>query len=294
MGSLQARLQARLQRWNFGSAVISIFADYLGLALLTPALPFYLDNLGFSDDKIAVWNGVITTSQFSAIIIGNLVWGRMCDRVGSQRSLLYAMIGDSIFFALSAAAPFGLEGHGCVNKGSGEFSSGETSGCGRLIAAITIAIVRAGAGFFTPLVSALLFIFDRADSPQAVVKGMGDYALATISAYTMGGVAVGLLYESVGWAWLNGSSAAVTALAALYVATCSAPPLIKGPRPKPKGLMAALRTADFLTHATTAFSCGYIMNASTFMFVIMLKEVFEWSARATVSGLQADRQVMRW
>ena len=127
-----------------------------GLALLLPALPFLLDELGFSETQVPVWNGIITTSQFAAIILGNLVWGAVSDRYGSQRSLACAMIGDTLFFALTAAAPFGLRG---------------------TPAGVMLVAVRAGAGFCTPLVSALVFIFDRAGSPRELVKGLGDYGV---------------------------------------------------------------------------------------------------------------------
>ena len=145
-----------LRGWRTGGAVVATFADYFGLALLIPALPFLLDELGFSETQVPVWNGIITTSQFAAIILGNLVWGVVADRYGSQRALACAMIGDTVFFAMTAAAPFGLRG---------------------TPAGVMLAAVRAGAGFCTPLVSALVFIFDRAESPRALVKGLGDYGV---------------------------------------------------------------------------------------------------------------------
>lgn len=251
------RLVARLRGWASGSAVVATFADYLGLALLTPALPFYLDELGFNDDEVAVWNGVITASQFAFIIVGNLFWGFVSDRKGSKAALQLAMVGDCVFFGLTAAAPFGLGGN-VVSSG------------------IVLSIVRAGAGFCTPLVSALIFIFDRASSPGEVVRGMGAYGNAIMLAYALGGVLIGIAYDEVGWAPINAGSAVVTGVAALYVTVLSAPPLHSGPRPKPRGLMRALRTAAFITHGATAFICGYIMNVAIFMLIIVLKEVFLW------------------
>lgn len=187
-----------------------------------------------------MWNGIISTSQFAFIILGNLVWGAVCDRHGSQRALMLAMIGDAVFFGLTAFAPFGLRGPPA--------------------AGVVLAAVRAGAGFCTPLVSALIFIFDRAESPAAVVKGLGDYGFAIISAYAVGGLVVGAIYDAVGWGWTNSVSAVITGLVAFYVAMFSAPALVSGPRPKPQGIRTALRTAEFATHACTAFMCGWIMN----------------------------------
>lgn len=252
-----AEVKQQKHRRPMASATIATFADYFGLAVLTPALPFYLQDLGISDEDVPMWNGVITTCQFAAIIFGNIFWGRFTDRNGSQRALQLAMAGDTVFFALSAVAPFGLR---------------DEAG------AVMLAVVRFGAGLFTPLVSAILFIFDRADSPQAVMRGMGNYAMAIMCAYALGGLAVGTLYEHTGWAPLNVITSAIAGLAFLYVTFLSAPP-ISLERPKPEGVMRALRTAEFATHALTALCVGYSMNVGIFMFVIIAKEQFRWSAQ---------------
>lgn len=90
------------------------------------------------------------------------VWGRVSDVHGSQRALQLAMAGDTLFFALSAVAPFGLHR-----------TWSPVAGCAILVG------VRACVGFFTPLVSAVLFIFDRAASPKDIVKGLSYYSNAS-------------------------------------------------------------------------------------------------------------------
>jgi len=270
-----------LKSWSSGSAIVSTFADYFGLALMTPLLPYKLADLGFDETELPLWNGVISTAQFAAIVLGNLFWGRVSDRIGSQRSLLYAMVGDAVFFGLTAVAPFGLEGSGCEPSGSGEHGQG-VQACGRTEGAIALAAVRAGAGFCTPLVSALVFIFDRADSTKTVAKQMGHYSSAVLAGYIVGGVLVGALYDSLGWAWLNVGSAGVAGAAAVYVAHLSAPAIRKGPKlQNSKGVRRALLSVDFVTHATTAILVGFCMTSMTFTYVIILAEIFLWDARST-------------
>ena len=87
------------KQWLFFAAVLATGADYCGLALLMPSLPFYLEELDVSsEDDIAHWNSAITTSQFMAVVIGNLAWGL----VGDRRALQLALVGDMVFFALSS------------------------------------------------------------------------------------------------------------------------------------------------------------------------------------------------
>lgn len=42
------------------------FADYFGMALLTPALPYFLaDDVGLDERGVSVWTGAITTAQYA-------------------------------------------------------------------------------------------------------------------------------------------------------------------------------------------------------------------------------------
>ena len=44
---------------------------------------------------------MILSSQFAAVVVGNLLWGAMCDRWGSARVLQVTMLGDALTFAAS-------------------------------------------------------------------------------------------------------------------------------------------------------------------------------------------------
>ena len=132
-----------LKSWKNGSAILATFADYLGLSMLTPIVPFMLSDQGRSDSNASMWMGVIMSAQFGGLVIGNFVWGTLGDRFGSQRVLGITMAGDVLFFALTAAVK---------NP-------------------VPLVIVRVFAGFSTPLVPGLLYILDRATTPVESVKG---------------------------------------------------------------------------------------------------------------------------
>lgn len=242
------------REWFSASALLAAFADYFGLALITPALPFYLSELGMPTDRVAVWNGAITSAQFIAVVIGNTVWGRVSDRLGSQRALQWAMGGDAAFFALSALAPFGI--------------------ADPTVGGVVLVAVRLCVGFFTPLVSCILYIFDRARSPTDVMRGLGHYTYAIMGAYALGGVLVGVGYDAMGWVGLNLTATGFAAFAFLYVTFLSAPARDQGKKPRPEGLARALKTRAFATHAYTAFLCGWMMNALILVSTLLLKDTF--------------------
>ena len=63
---------------------------------------------------------------------------------------------------------------------------------------------------------------------------------------------------TVGWRWLNVGSAGFAALAFVYNSLLPTPPLQKaGPKQKSEGLSKALCSAEFASHAWTAFNMGW-------------------------------------
>lgn len=113
-------------------ALLATFADYFGLATMTPTLPFYLGELGIGAATVASWTGAILSAQFGAVVVGNLVWGNVADRLGARRALQLTMLGDVVFFSATAFARSAPE----------------------------LLLVRLLAGASTPLVPALSFIFE--------------------------------------------------------------------------------------------------------------------------------------
>ena len=56
----------RLTRYRFAPGMSACFADYFGMALLTPALPYFLaDDVGLDERGVSVWTGAITTAQYA-------------------------------------------------------------------------------------------------------------------------------------------------------------------------------------------------------------------------------------
>ena len=240
--------------WPFAAAALATFADYFGLSLMSPALPFYLEEIGVvGNDSIALWNGAINSSQFIAIVFGNILWGVVGDRLGSQRALQLAMCGDAVFYALTSFV--------------------------RLPALLVL--VRFFCGLSTPLVPALLYIFERANSPAAAVQGVGRYVLAIMLAYFLGGVVVSFAYDAIGFLGVNLTSAAVCFAACLYVTFLSAPSPNTGPRPKPEGVQNAIRSAAMLNHCVTAFVQGSGFAGYIMLLILHFKDDFKLSTRET-------------
>ena len=167
------------------------FADYLGMAMLTPALPYWCaDEAGMTPARVATWTGAITTAQYAGAAMGNFAVGAAGDGLGAKRTLLATLLGDVALFTLTAV---------------------ETRP-GALLA------IRLVAGASSPLVAALMYILQRAEDKAQTLKGVNAYSLSVNFGYAVGGVVVGLAYGAMGWLGLNLLSACVAGAALVFVA----------------------------------------------------------------------------
>ena len=237
-----------LREWVFGAAVLCTFADYVGLAILQPALPFYLSEL-VADEDVVMWNGYILSAQFIAIVFGNIFWGCVGDRLTSQNVLCLAMIGDCLTFCLTSF----------------------------IRSPVLLVVVRFLAGLSTPLTPALLFIFERAPTPAAALKGVGQYVLAINFAYLTGGILVSSLNDSVGFLGLNLIATSLAATALLFTVLLATPSLV-GKKSRPRGVWHALLSPPFMCHAMIAYSSGWAFNANVIVPFWILRDQFGWDA----------------
>ena len=151
---------ARIARYPFLPGMAATFADYLGMALLTPALPYFLsDVVGLDARGVATWTGAITTAQYAGGAMGNMIVGTMGDKLGSRATLGVTLAGDVLFFTLTA-----------VNRHRG-----------------ALLALRFLAGLSSPLVAALHHILKQARDKMHVLEGVNAYSLSVNAGYALGG-----------------------------------------------------------------------------------------------------------
>ena len=190
-GSEMRRCAEHLFPLPFLPGMAATFADYLGMAMLTPALPYWCaEEAGMTPAQVATWTGAITTAQYAGAAMGNFAVGAAGDGLGARRTLLATLLGDVVLFTLTAV---------------------ETRP-GALLA------IRLIAGASSPLVAALMYILQRAEDKAQTLAGVNAYSLSVNLGYALGGVVVGLAYGTMGWLGLNLLSACVAGAALVFVA----------------------------------------------------------------------------
>jgi MFS family permease len=258
----------------------SCFADYLGMAMMTPALPYFLADLGMNAKAVATWTGAITTAQYAGAACGNMVVGAMGDSLGSRATLGLTLAGDVLFFTITA------------------FSKN--------VAVLTA--VRCFAGLSSPLVASLHYVLRRARNKKHTLEGVNAYSASVNAGYAVGSVVVGLGYDGLGWVGLNLLSAAVAGLAMVVVLV-----LVKNDRPKKspsiakylgnladegvpsvsedeknvknqrnekdqKKKFSVYRSGEMMSHMITAVNVGYQFMGFLVLFTLMTKQILGWSA----------------
>jgi MFS family permease len=174
------------------------------------------------------------------------------DRFGPARALQLTLLGDAIFFGLSAAAT----------------------------TTWSLILIRFSAGLFSPLVPALSFIFQTL-RPEEMVGGMGRYTISITTAYFLGAALIGIAYETIGWLGTSLVTCAIAALAALYAFVLPVPASVAAAaaavRVPSSGVRDALRSPEFIAHGSTAFAMGWLMNLALSVAVIELQLNFKFS-----------------
>jgi DHA1 family multidrug resistance protein-like MFS transporter len=73
--------------------------------LVFPFMPFYVEDLGISDEgEIALWSGLLGTATGSMLFIFSPIWGSLADRYGRKPLLLRAYIGALVTMTLQGLA----------------------------------------------------------------------------------------------------------------------------------------------------------------------------------------------
>jgi DHA1 family multidrug resistance protein-like MFS transporter len=94
-----------MQTWRRNQYVMAttVFVVFAGFAFVLPFLPLYVRELGVvSDDRVALWSGVLI--GIGPLIAGLLApaWGRLADRHGQKTMALVALGAYVVLLALSA------------------------------------------------------------------------------------------------------------------------------------------------------------------------------------------------
>lgn len=77
-----------------------VFVDLLGLGILAPLIPFYVERLGVSPEIITLVIAVYALCQF----LGTPFWGGVSDRIGRKPVLLISMAGHAASYLILAYA----------------------------------------------------------------------------------------------------------------------------------------------------------------------------------------------
>jgi len=87
--------------------MITAFIDMVGLLMIIPLLPFYVQDLGGAGVKLLGWQigvGTITGFIVTAFTIAQLIsaplWGRFSDRVGRRPTLIIALAASGIAYLI--------------------------------------------------------------------------------------------------------------------------------------------------------------------------------------------------
>lgn len=98
---------AHEQRWRTNLVVCSLgsFTTIVGMTLILPILPLYVQDLGVTDPgRVAFWSGLTYAATFASAAVTAPLWGHLGDRFGRKPMLLRAALGMAVATSLIGLA----------------------------------------------------------------------------------------------------------------------------------------------------------------------------------------------
>lgn len=135
------------------TAYLAVAADFLGLAMILPALPFFVSERGEDPS----WLGAILTAQYAGVVVGSILFGYLSDKMGRLEAVLLALAGDAVMFAVSGFAD----------------------------SALALFVIRLIAGTSTPISCSVAYLVDHVSEKER------PKAMSLLSAALIGGFLVG-------------------------------------------------------------------------------------------------------
>jgi len=222
--------------------ITAAFADYFGLGCMSPLIPFWVESHNGNPSAI----GAILTAQYSGVIIGSTCAGLFSDRLGRKKTLTFALLGDVVFFTLTAFV-------GSINA---------------MIA------VRFLAGLFTPLTASIAWILDISGDDAVKARNQGFFGMASVAGFMLG-AAMGGFFGYKHFKLVNIFCGSLAAFACLNV--------VKGEEPdppfalsEPHGRWRIVRTTLFCSLAMCNFVVGLQFTGITTISAIILPSRFEY------------------
>ena len=90
---------------NLAVAIFGSFTTIIGMTLLLPFLPLYIQELGVSDPAAIVqWSGIAFGATFLSAALVAPLWGQLADRYGRKLMLIRASLGMTLAISLLGMA----------------------------------------------------------------------------------------------------------------------------------------------------------------------------------------------
>jgi DHA1 family multidrug resistance protein-like MFS transporter len=158
-------------RRNLYAVAIAQFIALGGGNLVFPFMPFYVRDLGVTDEgQVALWSGLLGTATGAMLFVFSPIWGSLADRVGRKPILLRAYVGAMVTMTLQ----------GLVQD------------------VWQLALLRALQGVFVGTIPAATALVAAGTPRERIAYALGLLQMALFSSQFAGPLAGGVLAASIG------------------------------------------------------------------------------------------------
>ena len=150
------------------------FIAIAGFSFVTPFIPYYIQQLGVTDQsQVALWAGLTTSLLSLSLAIMAPVWGLLADRYGRKVMVMRATFGAAVLMALM----------------------------GSVVSVQQLVMLRFLQGVFTGTVAAATALVAGVVPKQHSGAALGSLQMAIFLGSTLGPLLGGLAGDSLGYRW---------------------------------------------------------------------------------------------
>eukprot|EP00457_Paulinella_chromatophora_P006213 gb/GEZN01006231.1/.p1 GENE.gb/GEZN01006231.1/~~gb/GEZN01006231.1/.p1 ORF type:complete len:508 (-),score=28.21 gb/GEZN01006231.1/:170-1519(-) len=147
--------------------------------MIVPLLPFWVDQV----EANVSWVGAILSAQGLGVCAGSILLGMLSDRWGRKKTLVATLVGDILFFFLTAI---------CVTPSQ-------------------LLVVRMFAGFSTPISPSYAWMLNEVSSEERTAA-IGRWTAYLLGGYTLGTMAGSFIGGNLGWFWAGATTSILVAV----------------------------------------------------------------------------------
>ena len=237
---------------TFYSAFFAQICSIMGFSAIMPFLPFYIQELGVTDERmVRIWSGIAMSAAAIMLAVFSVIWGVLADRYGRKLMVMRSMFAGTVILILMALVQN-------VHQ---------------------LVVCRLLQGAFTGTIAASVALVASVAPPRRSGYALGMMQAAVFVGFSIGPFLGGVVADLYGYRWAAGSGAIIIFIGALVVTfgvtENFTPPPSSQEETRRNSFRSMIASAGFVMAILVMFSIRFGNTIGNPAFPLIVQEIVE-------------------